>query len=131
MKCITYNCNSVRNNAEIVKGLLEDCDILFLEELMLLKPDVPFLFSLSEEFNNVACVCDREGEGIVEGRPSKGVAILYKKCLSSNISHIEIDDSLIGIIVSSNSDEILMLNVQYMCHMINKILKHFTHIDCH
>ena len=111
MKCVTYNCNSVRNNAEIVKGLLDDCDILFLQELMLLKPDVPFLFSLSEEFNNVACVCDREVEGIVEGRPSKGVAILYKKYLSSYISCVDVDDSLIGIIVSSGIEKILMLNV--------------------
>lgn len=119
IKCISYNCNSVRNNEEIVKILLNDCDILFLQELMLLKSDVPFLDSLSNEYDNVACVNDRESMGIVEGRPARGVAILWKKSLSTTISPLIIDDSLIGIIVTSGNNKVLMLNCYMPCDKQN------------
>ena len=69
LRCISYNCNSVRNNAEIVKDLLNSCDIL-------LKSDLHFLDNLNEDFENVAFVDDRESKGIIEGRPARGVGIL-------------------------------------------------------
>ena len=37
MKIVSYNCNSVRNNVEIVKSLLVYTDILLLQELVLEK----------------------------------------------------------------------------------------------
>ena len=43
MKITSYNCNSVRNNSETVKKLLNDCDILLLQELMLEKRDLDIL----------------------------------------------------------------------------------------
>ena len=76
LRCISYNCNSVRNNAEIVKDLLNSCDILLLQELILLKSDLHFLDNLNEDFENVAFVDDRESKGIIEGRPARGVGIL-------------------------------------------------------
>ena len=75
VKCISYNCNSIRNNSEIVKDLLNKTDILFLQEIMLCKSDLGLLNDFNEDFECVGFVKDRESEGINEGRPSKGVAI--------------------------------------------------------
>ena len=71
MKIVSYNCNSVRNNVEIVKSLFADADILLLQELMLEKRDIGFLNDLNENFKCIAFVRDRESDGICEGRASR------------------------------------------------------------
>ena len=87
-KITSYNCNSIRNNAEIVKSLFIDADILMLQELMLDKRDLPLLNDFNEDFNHVAYVKDRESEGICEGRPARGVAIfLAQKFIPFYFSH--------------------------------------------
>ena len=94
LRCVTCNCNSIRNNSEIVKHLLSSSDIICLQEIMLNKSDLPLLNDFHKEFMHVAFVKDRESEGIIEGRPSKGVAIFWKKHLSSLISSIIINDTI-------------------------------------
>ena len=71
---VSYNCNSVRNNADIVKSLFIDSDIVMLQELMLEKRDLCILNDFSKDFKHIAFVKDREMDGICEGRPSRGVA---------------------------------------------------------
>ena len=99
MKIVSYNCNSVRNNVEIVKSLFVDADILLLQELMLEKRDLGFLNDLNENFNYTAFVKDRESEGICEGRPSRGVAIFWRRYLSSVLTPVLINDFIIGVVL--------------------------------
>ena len=70
VRCASYNCNSVRNNWEIVKDLLNCNDIVFLQELILNKKDLPILNDLHKDFRHIAYAKDRDSEGIVEGRPA-------------------------------------------------------------
>ena len=100
IKLCTYNCNSVRVNFENVRNIMSRCDIVCLQELMLCKGDQPILNELNDDFENVAFVQDRDSVGIVEGTPTRGVAVLWRKTLSHYISPILIDDSAIGIILS-------------------------------
>ena len=100
LKNSSYNCNSVRNNAETVKDLLENYDLVFLQELMLCKSDLSLLNNFNKQFQYIAFVQDREAEGINEGRPTKGVAIFYRNTLSRHILPILIDDCIIGVILS-------------------------------
>ena len=79
MNVVSYNCNSIRNNAEIVKSLFNDSDIVMLQELMLEKRDLEVLNDFNKDFKHIAFVKDREMEGICEGRPSRGVAIFLEK----------------------------------------------------
>ena len=88
MKIVSYNCNSVRNHSEIVKSLFPDADILMLQELMLEKSDLVVLSDLDCHFSHIAYVRDRGTEGICEGRPARGVAIFWRKSLSSMISRL-------------------------------------------
>ena len=113
----TYNCNSVRANFENVKSIMLNCDIVFLQELLLCKSDLPILDELNNDFENIAFVQDRESGGIMEGRPTRGVAVLWRKSLSFNISPLLIDDSVIGIILSNVTSKVLLLNVYMPCDM--------------
>ena len=113
----TYNCNSIRNNSEIVKSLLLNVDILFLQELMLEKRDLSILNDFNDDFRHVAYVNDRESDGICEGRPSKGVAIFWRAHLSPLVSPLLINDSLIGIFLETRLFKILLLNVYLPCDM--------------
>ena len=122
IRCASYNCNSIRNNSENVKELLNKNDIVFLQELMLSKSDLCVLNDFDNRFEYTAFVQDRESEGINEGRPSKGVAIYWRKHLSSNITPLLIDDSLIGIILKSSNNsnnKTLFLNVYLPCDSQN------------
>ena len=101
VEIISYNCNSIRNNSEIVKTLLLDCDILFLQEIILEKRDLDILNDFNEDFRHIAFVKDRESNGICEGRPSGGVALFWRANLSKFISPVYHDDTVIGIVLKS------------------------------
>ena len=107
-KIVSYNCNSVRNNSEIVKSLLLDSDILFLQELMLEKRDLGILNDFNEDFRHIYFVKDRDGDGICEGRPSGGVAIFWRATLSRFISPVYHDEAIIGIVLQTTSYKILL-----------------------
>ena len=81
IRCASYNCNSIRNSSETVKNILFKSDIVFLQEILLSKSDLPILNEFDIDFRHIAFVNDREEEGINEGRPSKGVAIFWRDTL--------------------------------------------------
>ena len=117
MKITSYNCNSVRNNSEIVKSLFVDTDILLLQELMLEKRDLGFLNDFNGNFKHIAYVHDRESENICEGRPSRGVAIFWRESLSSMISPVMVNDFMIGVILKFKCFNVLLLNVYLPCDL--------------
>ena len=119
VRCATYNCNSVRNNSEVVKSLLKSCDIVFLQELMLNKKDLPLLDQFDENFKHIAFVYDRDNEGINEGRPKKGVAVFYRQELSSLVSPVFFNDCIIGIVLTYENCKFLLLNVYLPCDLQN------------
>ena len=104
-------------NSENVRKLLDNFDIVFLREIMLSKSDLPLMNDNNKQFRNIAFVRDRETEGIIEGRPSKGVAIFWREKFSPFISPLLIDDACIGVILSRGSTKMLMLNVYMPCDL--------------
>ena len=119
LKCSSYNCNSVRNNSECVKNLLKISDVVLLQELMLSKSDLPYLENFDKNFEVVAFVRDREREGINEGRPSRGVAIFWRRQLAKLITPIKMDDSMIAVIFNDNGEKIMMMNIYMPCDKQN------------
>ena len=73
-----------------MKSLLDTHDIILLQELMIHECDVGILYQLNQDFTCNVGVSDRVNDGIVYGRPSRGVSILYRKYLLSNIKHVAI-----------------------------------------
>lgn len=75
----SYNCNSFRNNLEVIKNLMTNHDLIMLQELMLGKQDLYLIDDLSDEWENLSFVQDVVKENIQEGRPKRGVSILFRK----------------------------------------------------
>ena len=107
IRCISYNCNSIRNNSEIVKALLKSSDIVFLQEIMLNKSDLYLLNDFDPDFKQVAFVKDRDAEGINEGRPSRGVAIFWRRDLPVTVKPILVNDFIIGVVLDNENDKFL------------------------
>ena len=117
--CVSFNCNSIRKNTEIVKTLLKKADILCLQEIMLTKDDLGILNQFNSEFEHVAFVNEREVVGICEGRPTAGVAIFWRRKFSHFIKTITIDDSIIGILLNNGNNKVLIMNVYLPCDYQN------------
>ena len=47
----TYNCNSIRTKIDIIRDLLNDCDVLLLQEIILLNEDKDMFYSIDSNFD--------------------------------------------------------------------------------
>ena len=111
LRFASFNCHSVRSNIEVVRNLLESHDIVLLQELMIHECDIGFIEQIDKDFACNVGVCDKTDNGIISGRPSRGVAVMYRKYLLSNIQHIDIDDRINGILITHGDQITLVLNV--------------------
>ena len=111
LRFVSYNCHSVRTNIDIVKQLLSSHDVVLLQELMLPEEDIAFIDMIDSNFYSVSHVKDKKSDGIIVGRPSRGVAILWRKCLSFKAEVMNISDRMIGVSFSGGSIDFLILNV--------------------
>ena len=112
----SFNCNSIRRNVDTVRSLLKSNDFVALQELMICESDVEFLSTIDNEFYYHAFVKDKILDGINTGRPSKGVAIFWKKSIMS-VTSININEWMNGITFDTNIGRILFLNVYLPCDM--------------
>lgn len=119
LKLVSYNCNSFRNNVHNIKNLLIGYDIVIIQELLMLREDLPFIDTIDSNFESISYVVDRSEEGILEGRPTNGVAILWRKALSNFIDPLICDDRVIGIVLNSGDRCFLILNVYMPCNKNN------------
>ena len=127
----TFNCHSIRKNIEKVIELLKCNDIVLLQELMLYLEDAEFIKNVDPDFECCFMLNKLDDNMILGGRPSRGVAILWRKCLNNSISPLKIDDRLIGIYMSSiNKGKILILNVYmpYDAHDSESLHEYRTYI---
>ena len=85
LNLVSYNCNSVRKNVDMISLFMRNCDIIFLQEIILLDHVLSFLGQISGEFNYIASPSKSANSGSFEGRCSGGNAILYRKSLNSDI----------------------------------------------
>lgn len=84
---MSYNCRGLRVGQSdgdkarrmVVDSLLENCDILCLQETFLAVQDLDKLNSLNDNFNGAGESTTDLGMGLIKGRISGGVAILWKK----------------------------------------------------
>ena len=78
LKIVSYNCQSVNTNLDIIKLLLQNCDILLLQETLLTENNSNLLGGISQNFNYAYTPSVRK-PGTFVGRSSGGLAILWKK----------------------------------------------------
>lgn len=108
---VTFNCNSVRNNIGIVKTLLANYDIVLLQELMILRDDISIIKNIDIDWDSAVTVNDDTENGIIKGRPKKGVCILWRKELSKFITPVYCNECFIGVEIQTDQGLIFLLNV--------------------
>ena len=116
LRTASYNCSSIGKNMEIVKNLLLSSDIVVLQELMLYMRDLSLLNDIDDNFDNFATVEDDVSDDISEGRPTRGVAVFWRKELSHCVRAVQVNKSLGGIVLSGERGNMLILNVYMPCH---------------
>ena len=70
LRIASYNCNSVRKRIDIVRSILNKCDILLLQEILLLEEDKNFLYGLNSLFEAYVVPIKHSNSNCLEGRPS-------------------------------------------------------------
>ena len=81
IKVISYNCNSLRKNVDTVRKLLDGCDVLLLQEIMLVEEDIGIISQINEEIIFVATPSRKANSNSFDWRPSGGNAIIWSKSL--------------------------------------------------
>ena len=51
LRCVTYNCFSIRKKIDIVRTILKGCDILLCQEILLLPDDCNLLSAIDRDFS--------------------------------------------------------------------------------
>ena len=111
---VSYNCHSIRHNIQTVRTLLSTHEVVLLQELMIYEDDINVLDSLNDNFEYVAEVKDNTNEGIICGRPTKGMAIFWRKDLDLNMKGIKIDDRILALKMTNNRGQSsLLINVYF------------------
>ena len=82
IRLCSFNCNSVCRKVDVVRTLLNCCDILVLQELILLNEDVDFLDGIDQKFD---CIMYAE-QVSNEGRTAGDLAISTQHFLSRQIN---------------------------------------------
>ncbi len=120
MRVGSYNCCGLRlgNSAgdecrhSVVDSLLQKCDILCLQEILLPKQDLGKLNSFNDNFHRAGESTTDLSLGIVRGRIAGGVAILWQKKLDSMINVIRLEaDWCIAVLIKINNKEFSILSV--------------------
>ena len=118
---ISYNCQSFRKNLEIIRALVDKCDVLLLQETLLPTHALDIAESLNVNYNIVDYYfvpASRE-ENCFVGRSRGGLAIIWKKTLTPLIKTHKFNDRVCGISISTQGKSFLLLNVYMPCDYRN------------
>ena len=108
----SYNCNSVRKKVD-VRQLMSSHDVILLQEIILLNEDCDFIFRISDLLDAIVLPSRCPASECFEGRPSCGLAILWRKSLDISVNLVTLHDNFI--IASLNcSDKVIGLVNIYM-----------------
>ena len=116
LNIISYNCNSIRKKIDIIRELLNNCDILFLQEILLTIDNVDFVEGIHNDFNNV--IVPSQVKENTLGRPQSGLVILYRKFLSKIITPVYFSKHFVAVTLTLSpltSPDYLLINAYLPC----------------
>ena len=92
--------------------LCDNSDIIFLQEHWLFPADLPSLSKVHSDFMSFGISSMDVTDGIVLGRPFGGVAVMWRKHLTSRVKPVVFDDDgIIGLECMFDTVKILLLGV--------------------
>ena len=107
----SYNCNSVRKKVDIIRMILKDCDILVLQETLLLAEDSYFIDGIDCNFDSIISV-------IVNALPRMKVSLK----LNFIIEIVSLHDSYMIVNIQFDSTSIVLI-LMPICLLTRKILR--------
>ena len=125
----SYNFNSVRKKVDIVREILMNTDVLLLQEIILRNEDSDFITGISDLFDGIVLPSKCSETECFEGRPSGGLAIIWRKSLNISIELITLHDNFMIVLLTSNIVTVGLVNV-YMPYDDRSIemLNDYSHI---
>ena len=122
MYLISYNCKGLSDiKLPYVKGLLEQCDILFLQEHWQLNNGISRMTSNFHQCY-VFAKSGINNDELLLGRPYGGVAILIKKTIKCTVDIIDCDSNRVcAILCCFNDYNVLFVNVYMPCDRSNNV----------
>ena len=120
LRIVTYNCQSLNCNLNVVKSLLEKSDIVLLQETLLVDNNTSVFATLSDDFNYFHTSATRNSSSF-SGRSSGGLAILWRRSISKVIKTESFSERISGLTLLIDSFRVLILNVYLPCDYRNDI----------
>ena len=111
LRVTTYNCFSLRRRVDIIRELLNNCDILLLQETLLSSCQLDITDKLNNNFSSAHVPSFEPYLTGAEGRLSGGLSIFWKKGINVNVNPVFYNDNLMGLKISSSDINYLLLNV--------------------
>ena len=121
LKIISFNCQSLRSNFEIISDLVKKCDVLCLQETLIDDNNHHFLDQIDENFMYAYIPSVRKADCFV-GRSSGGLAVLWRIGTDLKFSSVYFGNRIMGLkIFSVNNDlPFLLLNIYMPCDYGNE-----------
>ena len=121
LKIISFNCQSLRSNFEIISDLTKNCDVLCLQETLIDDNNHHFLDQIDENFMCAYVPSVRKADCFV-GRSSGGLAVLWRRGLNLKFSAVKYGKRILGLKIFPNNGDspILVLNVYMPCDYGNE-----------
>ena len=114
LRISSYNCRSLTCNAEIVKSLLIDVDILCLQETLIDENNLQVYENFDNNFDYSYVPAQRKSDCFV-GRASGGLAIFWRRPLNFKCYPVTYDSRLMGLKIIFPQYKILLINAYYIC----------------
>lgn len=124
----TFNCKSVKRSIDNVRDICMNSDIVALQETWLLPHDIPFLGSISSDFEFTGNSAVDTSAGLLRGRPYGGVAILWRKGVFQNVSVIKCNSNRLAAIRVRSGDRFIIVFSVYMPTDSHENLPLFTEV---
>lgn len=112
LRLSSHNCCSIRNSLPEVVRLCSENDVVFLQEHWLVKQNLDYLKTISNDYDAFGVSPIDLAENILVGRPKGGVAVMWRKSLGDAIRAVDFDDPrIIGLRMESNGESWMFINV--------------------
>ena len=128
-KITSLNCNGFKSLSSALHKLTDACDILFLQELWLLKQECSILNSIHPEFYGMGVSpCDARS-GVIRGRLYGGVGVIWRKSIDDYISVLDLPyDWICGIKITAEDKIVYFFNVYLVYESNDNVEKYYAQL---
>ena len=114
LRICSYNCQSVNVEFPVIKNICQNSDIILLQETFLNDNNHGILGKIHDNFD-YAHVPAKRKHGVSTGRPSGGLAVLWRKSVNFNYFPFYLTDRIMGLKIVFDNISYIILNVYMNC----------------